>query len=54
MFGQNFKHNLSLCNFSGLLFLKTTYGHSNVCVFLCRNNKLPIKLIIFSLSNKMV
>ena len=55
MFEQNyfFKFNLSLCYFSGLLFLKTTYGHSNVCVF-CdqthgRTNQLPIKIIIFFL-----
>ena len=33
VFGQNYKFNLSLCYFS-LLFLKTTYGHSNICVFL--------------------
>ena len=33
MFGQNYKFNLSLCNFSLLLFLKTTNGHLNICVF---------------------
>ena len=46
MFGQNYKFNLILCYFSWLLFLKTTDGPSNVCVF-CdqlhgRANKLPI------------
>ena len=60
MFGQNYKFNLSLiCYFSLLLFLKTTYGPSNLCVF-CdqthgRTNQLPIKIIVFfPLSNIMV
>ena len=53
IFAQNCKFNLSLCYFSCLLFLKTTYGHSNVCIF-CdqthgRTNQLPIKIIIFFL-----
>ena len=52
MFGQNYNFNLSLCYFSLLLFLKTTYGHSNLKVFFCdqthgRTNKLPIKIITF-------
>ena len=43
---------LSLCNFSLLLFLKTTNGHLNICVFFCdqthgRANKILIKIINF-------
>ena len=53
MFGQNYKFNLSLCYFSWLIFLKTTYGDSDLCVF-CdqthgRTNHLQIKIIIFFL-----
>ena len=52
MFVQNYKFNLIFCYFSSLYFLKTTYGHSTIICFLCdqthgRNNKLPMKIIIF-------
>ena len=43
MFGQNYKF-MSLYYFSRLLFLKTTYGHSNVCVFV---TKPMVELISF-------
>ena len=47
MFGKNYNFNLSLCYFSGLLLLKTTYGNSNVSVFFVI--KPTIELISFQL-----
>ena len=58
MFGQNYKYNLSFCYFCMVIILKNNLWFIQTCFF-CdqthgRTNKLPIKIIIFSLSNIMV